>query len=272
MMETSEPRPDELPPRGSPQITKPEHRDPAACAGVDPGKEISSSTRSCGPGDGRLAIVGDVHGDIVRLARMFELVSGDRRQVLLVGDYVNRGANSKAVLSLLVEAKHRLGAGLVLLAGNHDIATLQYLDEGSLAPYAARGGMSTVRSYVGSATGNLHRRFRRSLPADHERLLREQLDIYFESDELLVSHTGYDPEAPQDRSADALVTTQHPELLSDPSARSRAPRPTVVFGHYVQTSRRPWRRDGLVCVDTGCGTLDGPLTALLLPENSFVSS
>lgn len=228
-------------------------------------------TSSSGTADDRFAIVGDVHGDDVRLARMLESVLDDQRRVVLVGDYVNRGANSKAVLSLLVQAKHRLRDNLVLLTGNHDIATLKYIDEGSLPSFAGRGGMATIRSYVGGATGDLHRQFRRHFPSDHERLLREQLEVCFESDDLLISHTGYDPKAPYDRSPATLVNTPHPELLCDPEARSRAPRPTVVFGHYVQTSRRPWRKGSLVCLDTGCGTINGPLTALLLPENSFVS-
>src|SRR5207249_5133888 len=91
---------------------------------------LSCPTRSCRRTDSRLAIVGDVHGDAVRLARMLRSVIGDNRQVVLVGDYVNRGANSKAVLSMLVEAKRQLGLRLVLLAGNHDMAMLQYIDGG----------------------------------------------------------------------------------------------------------------------------------------------
>ena len=219
----------------------------------------------------RFAIVGDVHGEDGRLARMLNAVLDDRRRIVLVGDYVNRGANSNAVLSLLAEAKHRLRSRLILLAGNHEIATLRYIDEGSLPSFAARGGMATIRSYVSTTSSDPHRQFRRCFPLDHERLLREQLETCFESDELLVSHTGYDPRDPQDRSIGALVNTPHPELLSDPWARLHAPRSRVVFGHYVQASLRPWRRDGLVCLDTGCGTLNGPLTALLLPENSFLS-
>jgi serine/threonine protein phosphatase 1 len=202
---------------------------------------------------------------------MLRSVVDDQRRVVLVGDYVNRGANSKAVLSLLAEAKRRLRSNLILLAGNHDIATLRYIDEGSLASYAARGGVATIRSYVSSTAADPHLQFRRCFPREHERLLREELEVFFESDELLVSHTGYDPRAPQDRSAGALVNTPHPELLSDLWARLRAPKARVVFGHYVQASHRPWREDGLVCLDTGCGTVNGPLTALLLPENSFVS-
>jgi serine/threonine protein phosphatase 1 len=203
---------------------------------------------------------------------MLERAAGDRRRIILVGDYVNRGADSKTVLSLLVEAKHRLRDGLVLLAGNHELATLDFIDRGLLPAFAAHGGLATIRSYAGTVTGDVHRQFCRSFPSTHERLLREELDICFESPELLVSHTGYDPKHPEDRSADALVRTSHPDLLLDASARSHPPRPTVVFGHYVQASGEPWHEDGLFCLDTGCGTVNGPLTGLLLPERRFLSA
>src|SRR5881409_3649997 len=44
-----------------------------------------SSVRSCGATESRFAIVGDVHGDDVRLARMLESVLDDQRRVVLVG-------------------------------------------------------------------------------------------------------------------------------------------------------------------------------------------
>ena len=288
-------------PHGSNRDAWLENRKPGCQENVGPRLEdlAVQTQRSAGcrkPAGDRLAVVGDVHGDAGRLDRMLRALCGDGRQVVLVGDYVNRGSDSKGVLSLLAGAKHRLGDRLVLLSGNHELAMLEFLDRGILPLYEAKGGLATIRSYLdgspgagGSASavgsrapagpvgwvdgvpGDLHRWFRRAVPADHERLLREQLDVCLESDGLLVSHMGFDPEAPEDRSLAALVGTPHPELLSDPSAGQRAPRPAVVFGHYVQTSHRPWRRNGLVCLDTGCGTVQGPLTALLLPEDVFVS-
>src|SRR2546422_4704933 len=96
----------------------------------------------------RLAIVGDVHGDVGRLAGMLRLLSADARRVVFVGDYVNRGPDSAGVLSLLLDARRELGGSLTLLLGNHELATLEYLDGGILPAYAAFGGMSTIRSYV----------------------------------------------------------------------------------------------------------------------------
>ena len=41
-------------------------------------------------------------------------------------------------------------------------------------------------------------------------------------------------------------------------------------GHYFQQTRRPHISDGIICLDTGCGILNGPLTAALLPERQLI--
>lgn len=219
----------------------------------------------------RYAVVGDVHGDVVRLTRLLTLLSEDKdRTVIFTGDYVNRGPSSSQVLTALIDAQTTFRR-LLLLAGNHELAMLEYLNTGCLPPFAAHGGMATIRSYVLAPHGDVHAQLRSALPAQHEHLLNDGLLTYFEDDHLLVSHTGYNSLAPYDRSVAQMTTSPHPNLFADPVARSRRPRPTVVFGHYVQRSGIPWAADGLYCLDTGCGTLGGDLTALLLPEHSFIT-
>src|ERR1019366_9184607 len=98
-----------------------------------------------------LAIVGDVHGDVLRLkAALLSLATLDRR-IVLVGDYVDRGTDSRGVLEALVRARITLGSKLILLAGNHEGALVDYLDTGDLPRFAVVGGMATIRSYVGPA-------------------------------------------------------------------------------------------------------------------------
>jgi hypothetical protein len=64
------------------------------------------------------------------------------------------------------------------------------------------------------------------------------------------------------------VTGSFPGLFFSPGI---PPQRLVVFGHYVQDDMKPYVSDGLVCIDTGSGTLpDGPLTALVLPDRQFI--
>ncbi len=188
----------------------------------------------------------------------------------MVGDYVNRGPNSAGVLELLHREKQKRGDDLVLLWGNHESALLRFIESGDFVPFAAHGGMATIRSYVPRPYGDVHAQLARSIPYSHQDLLRNELELCFETEDLLVSHTGFDPETPSARTWEALVGNSHPELFATGGVVGR-PRPLVICGHYVQQSGRPFVSEGLVCIDTGCGTLNGPLTAVLLPDREFVA-
>ena len=207
-----------------------------------------------------VAFVGDVHGDAVRLARLLERSVDWERPLVFLGDYVNRGADSAAVLRLLSLAVAR---GDVALLGNHDYALLQYLD-GTLgfADFAALGGAATIRSYVNDPRGDVRSQLIASVPADHLALLRG-LVPFWESPSVFASHTGYDPEHPKSRAAADVAMRGHANLFHD---RSR-PAETVVCGHYTQRTGEPYISPDLVCLDTGCGS-GGPLTAWLWPERT----
>jgi serine/threonine protein phosphatase 1 len=218
-----------------------------------------------------IAIIGDVHGDADRLARAMKDVRSLNRRVVLVGDYVNRGPDSSGVLQSLVAARADFGSQLVLIRGNHELALADYLDQGDLPKFARFGGLATIRSYVGVARPDVHAHFLSRFPKQHERLIRDDLVAYFETDGLLVSHAGFDPANPDDRSDMALTISHHPGLFEWAKMGGRLPRPMVVCGHYVQRNLKPYDQDGVVCLDTGCGTMAGPLTMLLLPEHKFVA-
>jgi hypothetical protein len=79
---------------------------------------------------------------------------------------------------------------------------------------------------------------------------------------VLVSHAGFDPADPSNRSVDAMVNGNHRSLFS----HKDTPGKLAVFGHYLQESGRPFLSRRLVCLDTGCGARGGPLTAMLFPD------
>lgn len=200
---------------------------------------------------------------------MLHALEQTESHIVFVGDYVDRGPAARDVLQLLVAAAERLGDRLTLLAGNHEVGLLRFLDGGDFISFAAAGGMATIRSYVGVARGDVRRQFASALPESHERLLRERLETCFETTDLLVSHAGFDPSDPDRRDFDAMVMGSFPALFEMPVPLT--PKPTVVFGHYTQRDHVPFRAAGLTCLDTGCGTTGGPLTALLLPNATLIS-
>lgn len=216
----------------------------------------------------RLAVVGDVHGDSARLKLMLAALQGRVARIVFVGDYVDRGPDSAGVLDILAATVADQSMAVLLLAGNHEAGLIRYLETGDFVPYAAAGGMATIRSYVQVARGNVHDQLRRSMPREHVALLRS-LSTHLETESLLVSHAGFDPKMPMARTPETMVEGRFGALLA--GAELPLPRPLVVCGHYIQRSKRPFNRGGFYCLDTGCGSIGGPLTALLLPQREYVT-
>lgn len=209
-----------------------------------------------------LAIVADVHGEASALSAALTHYRG-RRGIVLLGDYVNRGPNSAAVLEIVADA---VGQGEVTaLMGNHDYAFLEYIRTGELGPFARLGGLATLNSYVG-AVDDPHGTLLAEMPTRHVTLLND-LQLFYEDDDLLVSHCGVSPRRPHSRCVEDVVLGSHPELFGrEASALPKA----VVSGHYVQRSRVPFVSERYTCIDAGCGTILGASLAVLeLPEREF---
>lgn len=211
-------------------------------------------------------VVGDIHGDASRLAALLPILETSERPAIFVGDYVNSGPDSSGVIDLLCEAQRSSPDRFVFLAGNHEIALLEYLEHGDFARFAAMGGIPTIRSYLPDVRGDVHASFTGSVPAHHRAFLRA-LRPCWESEDVLVSHAGYDPARPSERTIDAMVTGSWPAIFR----HGEPPRPLVVCGHYLQTSAKPFIGRHLVCLDTGCGVRGGPLTAMKLPERELIT-
>jgi serine/threonine protein phosphatase 1 len=213
-----------------------------------------------------LAVVGDVHGDIVRLRAMLLDLQRTDRTIVFVGDYVNGAPYSAEVLEELSRLAMREPDRYTFLSGNHDLALLRYLRDGDFAAFAAIGGVTTLHSYLNEVCGDVYPAFARVLPVSHRAFL-ERLEPYWERDGVLISHVGFDPANPNSRALETLVLGAG----APPFAATRFPCELVVCGHYVQSNGRPHRSEHLICIDTGCGVAGGPLTAVLLPEQEFIS-
>ena len=67
----------------------------------------------------RLIAIGDIHGHAAALAALIRLVKLEPEDTLVtLGDYLDRGPDSKGVLNQLIELESR--CKLVPLKGNHE--------------------------------------------------------------------------------------------------------------------------------------------------------
>lgn len=210
-----------------------------------------------------LAIIGDIHGDARRLAELSQELDG--RQLIFVGDYVNRGPETRETLDRLRAIQDK-DPETIFLLGNHEAALLKFLDgDMPFYEFAALGGIATIRSYLPRARGNVRAEFQEAFPDAHRRFVEGCLS-YFETSDLIVSHCGIDPSNPTSRKTTDMVMSRHEALFF----RDFSPSKLVVCGHYVQRTGSPYVNGKVFCLDTGCGTMDGPLTALLIPERIIV--
>ena len=102
----------------------------------------------------RLYAVGDIHGrhDLLAAmhARLMEEILHDRPadwRIIYLGDYVDRGANSRGVIEYLA-GQHERDPRVIALAGNHDLGFLDFLaNPDPFGLFACNGGFETALSY-----------------------------------------------------------------------------------------------------------------------------
>lgn len=187
----------------------------------------------------RLIAVGDIHGYPAALRAVLEAI-GPRANdtIVMLGDYVDRGPDSRGVLDTLIELAGR--CQLVPLLGNHDQLFLQVCEgqDDSFIDWLAFGGGATLDSYGGKL---------RNVPAEHLDFLRSCLRFH-ETAEYFFVHANY--------LADRPLAEQSDEVLLWESLRSRVPGPhrsgkTAVVGHTAQKDGTGILDLGhLVCIDT----------------------
>jgi serine/threonine protein phosphatase 1 len=222
--------------------------------------------------------VGDIHGRADLLEQMHRLIAEDAaaltpgtgKVVVYLGDYVDRGLESRRVVDLLIH--HPLEEfQAVHLLGNHDAWLLSFLVDPAIGPIWLRyGGDATIHSY-GVPFGmpqddrsfyeELQRHLRQRIPRGHVEFL-QRLELSFESGDYLFVHAGVNPGLPLDQqTADDLLWIREPFLSSQRDLGR-----VVVHGHTVESE--PIIRANRIGIDTGaCWT--GCLTCLVLEEGVF---
>ncbi len=210
-------------------------------------------------------VIGDIHGCANQLETLLskqELYHD--RQIILLGDYIDVGPDSRRVIDLLVNLRSQ-SVPVVALEGNHEAAFKSFLRDGDFASYARIGGISTIKTYCGEIYGDVRAALERALPLSHRQFL-DSLQTFIETTDYLFSHTGYSPCSPFDRTREAMVLTSHQDLFTGLATLNK----TAVCGHYFQKTREAHVSKDVICLDTGCGILNGPLSAALLPERQLV--
>lgn len=205
-------------------------------------------------------LIGDIHGCLAELDVLLAKLPADARLIFL-GDYIDRGPDSKGVIERLMAEKHRG----IFLRGNHEQMLLDYFEKpedpnAQIWLRGVNGGWHTLHSY-GLEPDAVYE----DLPQSHRTFL-EALPLYYEGEDFIAVHAGVNVDIPrlEDQAADDLLYIRNRWLASEAEWRGKH----VVFGHtparYVfgrERQHEPITGKKSTGIDTGC-VYGGSLTAL----------
>ena len=245
----------------------------------EPAKTVQSSVEMPGfesvnaelPPGRRLYCIGDIHGRADLLGELHDMILQDgagfegRKIVVYLGDYIDRGEQSKQVLDLLIERPLEHFETVHLL-GNHEQAMLDFLrkPDGIGAAWLSFGGQATCTSYgvsIGKAVmdmdlDSLKEELAEKLPQSHVDFLNSLRFYHTEGDYCFV-HAGIRPEVPiEDQEMGDLLWIRD-EFIQSSSSHDYV----VVHGHTI--SEEVEALPNRIGIDTGAYQT-GLLTALVL--------
>ena len=226
------------------------------------------------PLESRIYAVGDIHGRADLLADLHDMIQLDaktapqRRVIVYLGDYVDRGLHSREVVDLLLAPRFQ-GFEIVYLKGNHEAALLDFLTDSRIGPnWLQYGGGATLLSYrvglSGAETGGTdfiaaQQEFSKQISSSHLAFYRNLKLTHVEGDYLFV-HAGLRPGITLEKqSADDLLWIRDDFL--DYTGDFGC---IVVHGHTISES--PEVRDNRIGIDTGAFAT-GRLICLVLEGN-----
>lgn len=210
-----------------------------------------------------LYVVGDIHGEAALLEQLLDRIDEDADTLglgdavlVFLGDYVDRGEQSRDVLERVRAHSSALPDHVLCLMGNHERMLLDFLDRPAEAGgrWLRNGGLQTLASFgVGGAhlasggdeLEHAAARLRDALAPGLEDWLRG-LPLICQSGNICLCHAGTDPRLPLEDQPEKVLLWGPPGG-SDGMARQDGN--WVVHGHYVVSE--PVAAGGRIAVDTG---------------------
>ena len=222
--------------------------------------------------------IGDIHGRADLLALLLAVIISDaarskgskRRTLVFLGDYIDRGHDSRRVVDMLLRDLPE-GFDVHFLKGNHESIMLDFLEDPSyLGQWLANGADATFRSYgmdvaelirKGAPPETWRRAFLASLPEAHRDFF-ETLELAVSFGDYFFVHAGVRPGIPLVRQAEHdLLWIRNEFLLYEEDFGK-----VVVHGH--SPTNLPDIRPNRINIDTGAYAT-GRLTCLVLESDKI---
>ena len=199
----------------------------------------------------RYIAITDIHGEYEKLESLLSKLDIRKDDIFVfMGDYIDRGANSRKVVDRVIEQENYNKC--IYLIGSHEYALLHAKqDDYYQFLFDNYGGPATERSYVGFQNiFDIHGEFFKNLK------------FYYLTDKYLFVHAGINPAySLEDQNEVDLVYIRGKFIYSPHKLPQK-----IIFGHTEFD--KPYIDEGKIGIDLGCGKYkNAKLCALILDEN-----
>jgi serine/threonine protein phosphatase 1 len=221
----------------------------------------------------KIFAIGDIHGCARQLVTLLDRLPFDQKRdtLIFLGDYINRGPDTKAVLDILLGLKES-STDIHFLMGNHEQQLLEYSATGhvdSLRALREMGVEATVESY-GARMNSLAELG--CFPSAHREFLQTLKFFHLEDDYLFI-HADINKEILRCPMSEPEHRIQRQVMEAGLLSSRRLAQQTttgidamIVFGHIPFAS--PLVLVDRIGIDTGA-VYGNMLTALELPSLRF---
>ena len=243
-----------------------------------------------------LIAVGDVHGNhknLLSILSKIEVILNAKTHIVFCGDIINRGANSIQCLLTLKEFSEKHPGQVFFIFGNHEQMLLDYL---KIYLFKDNHYFTDHMETYGTETFNeMKEMFDISIDKETVKKTLSNSGIldflmnfipYYESEKVLITHAALDlqiclmygllkisedPDKANAFSLEALGDAIRWQF-TDESFEVPQIKKFRICGHQQAHSNKPRIFKNRAFIDTGCGTSNKPLTALLYPSKKFIQS
>jgi serine/threonine protein phosphatase 1 len=225
----------------------------------------------------RIYAIGDIHGCTHLLKRQLEEIEADEQRhpcarsiVVFLGDYIDRGPDSRGTIDLLLACGQMREA--VFLKGNHETLIGRFLDAPqSLNDWRSLGGFETLVSYglrpslsrCSSNDERLSAELRAALPALHLAFFNS-LSLSFSCGDFFFAHAGVRPGVALNKQSEDDLLWIRDDFLDHDLAFEKF----VVHGHTPVNA--PEIRPNRANIDTGAFAT-GRLSCVAIEGSDIVS-